>query len=138
MALHAQSADSLSEMIDSSAVTYGQACYFAAVQAGILDDTATYRQAFDTLMVHGYVPAGHTFMEEISLEHFAFIYAKIWNISGGLFYHLFHNPRYALRELKADGIIPQTGNPTQKLTGHEALNIISAGIERYQTQGTKD
>lgn len=135
IALRAQCADNISRMTESSAISYGQACYFAAVHAGILSGDATYRQAFDTLTVHGCVPKGHILIEEITLEQFAFICAKVWKISGGIFYRLLENPRYALRELKAAGIVPANSDPQKKLSGREALDIISAGMERCQKQG---
>ena len=127
----AQSADKISEIIESTNVNYGQISYLAAIHAGLADETANQQQCLNTLEEKGFVQKGHSDTEQIPLEQVAFICAKTWNVKGGIFYSIFKNPRYSLKQLKADGVIPENSDPSKKLSGFEALNIISACIEQY-------
>ena len=66
------------------------------------------------------------------LVNVAFIFAQIWDIKGGLLYRAFHGaPRYAYKQLKADGVLPDFSDPGLVMTGAEALNLYTSCVIKY-------
>ena len=130
-ALYAQSADRITEMLESSSATYGQVCYISAVYKGLIDDTATEEDAVSALKNAGIISAAVQPSDTVQLSSLAGLYAKIWKIKGGLFYTLFHNDRYAFRELKAQGIIPDSSDPEQQVSGRTALSFFNACMDAF-------
>lgn len=131
-AIHAQSADVVTEIIETERVTFGQICYLSAVQQGFVSDDATYEEAIDVLFDKGQIPRKEYSDAKIPMANLAFIFSQMWEIKGGLFYRIFHGaPRYAFKQLKADGILPANSNPTRIPTGKEALNIYTSCCLKY-------
>ncbi len=127
----AQSADKVTRMIGSEQVTLGQFSYFSASALGLVDDSATDEQAFQALKDNGYVKTKGSCDSPISLSQAAFICVKVWNIRGSLLLKLFPSPRYAFRQLQAEGIISTSADPSRKINGHEALNLLTSCMDAY-------
>ena len=127
-ALHAQSAGKISTLLKTEAVTYGQAAYFAAVyQSG--DESLDEERAFSQQVEQGLLPAKSRADAPISLKELSRLYMQATGMKGGLFYSLFHSPRYAFRELKAQGIIPEKADPSQKVSGRDSLALLNGCIQ---------
>lgn len=127
----AQSAEKVTEMISSENATYGQVCYFSAVYQGLIDESASESDAVEALKNAGILKSSIQENTAINLCSMAYIYAKTLKISGGIMYTLFPSKRYALRELKANGIIPDALDPGMKVNGRLALNYFNACMTRY-------
>lgn len=132
--LCAQSAERISSIITSREITYGQAAYLTAsyryesegkAEAEPLSEEA----AFTEMVTGGYISQKHQAGDTIPLNELSLLYMRVTNLSGGLFYSLFHTPRYAYRELKAQGLIPEKSDPSQKVAGRDSIALLSGCIE---------
>lgn len=62
----------------------------------------------------------------------AFIAMQSIGIRGGIFYSLFKTKHYAFKELQYLEIIDKNIDPNKKISGNEALNIITECITYYE------
>lgn len=126
-ALHAQSAEKISQIITTQKTTYAQAAYLAATfqdDSESLDEAA----AFTAMVDAGFLKANCSADEPIPLKKLAKLYMQVTGIRGGLFYSIFHTPRYAYRELKAQGIIPEKADPSQPVSGRDTIAVLNGCI----------
>lgn len=131
-AAYCQSADVVTEMLETPEVTFGQVCYLSAIHQGFVSDDATYDQAIDALYEKGQIPQNVDKSTNVVMANLAFIYAQMWNVQGGLLYRLTNgSPRYAFKQLKVDGIIPETADPKTVVSGLEALNMYTSCAIEY-------
>lgn len=131
-AIYAQSSEVITDILNSDKITFGQACYISAVQQKYIEETASYTDAIEALYKKGQIPTIVYEDTVLPLVDLAYIYAQMWGIKGGLFYRLFNGaPRYAFKQLKADGVIPPNADPHTYVTGAEALNIYTACVTEY-------
>lgn len=131
-AAFAQSAEVVTDILNTSEATFGQVCYLSAVHQGFVSDAATYDESVSVLYEKGQLPAEINSSSPIAAVDLAFIYSKLWNIQGGLMYKLTKgSPRYAYRQLKADGVFPENNYPSDLLSGSEVLNIFTSCLFTY-------
>ena len=131
LAVHAQSAEKITELIKADQVSYAQLCYLSATAKGLVDDTVSYHEAYKVLCDEGTAYAQADAEVPVTLKTVASMCAKTWKVKGGICYTLFHTPRYAFRQMKADGVIPSSADPDKTANGRDVLNIISACITTY-------
>lgn len=131
----AQSADVVTDILNSDEVTYGQVCYLSAIHQGLISEDASYEAAVDALLARGQIPENVGAYDSVFMANLAFIYVQIWpNIKGGLMFSLTNgSPRYAFKKLKSDGLIPDNTDPNQVVSGREALNILTSCMMEYGT-----
>jgi len=130
--VYAQSSEVITDILNSKQVTFGQVCYLSAVHQGYIDETASYTDAIEVLYRKHQIPRIVYQDTVVPMVNLAYIYSKMWNINGGLFYRIFHGaPRYAFKQLKADGIIPANTDPNKIVSGEDALNIYTACSIEY-------
>jgi len=131
----AQSADVVTDILESEEVTYGQICYLSAIHQGLVDEDAAYEDAIQALYNQGQIPEELDSYASVYMANLAFIYAQIWpQIKGGLMFKLTKgSPRYAFKQFKADGIIPDKSDPNMVVSGSDALNILTACMMQYGT-----
>lgn len=129
---YAQSSEVVTEIINSPTATFGQICYFVSVHQGFISEDADYNEAIKVLYNKGQIPRVVYEDTPIPLANIAYLYAQMWNVKGGVMYKLFNGaPRYAFKQLKADGVIPQNKNPRSTISGLEALNIYTTSSIVY-------
>ena len=129
---YSQSAQVITEILDSDQVTFGQVCYLSAVQQGFVDENTSYSDAIEILYQKGQIPVRLYEGSVVPLVNLTYIYAQMWNIKGGLFYKLFHGaPRYAYKQMTADGVLPSYADPGLLISGSEALNIYTSCSIKY-------
>ncbi len=137
--IYAQSADVVTNILNTDQVTYGQICYLSAVRQNLMEDTKSYDDAIAILSKEKQLPFAGIVSENqiISLKEIAYIYSKIWDnqiSSRGLMYKLTKgSPRYAFKQLKADGIIMNNSDPFKGIDGFEALGILTSCMLEYGT-----
>lgn len=130
--LYAQSADVITEILNTDQVTFGQVCYLSAVQQGFIEDDASYSDAINALYEKKQIPMVQYEDTIVPLVNLSFIYTQMWNVKGGLMYRIFHGaPRYAFKQLKADGILSVNANPNSLISGKDALNIYTECSIKY-------
>ena len=130
-----QSADSISELLQTEDATYGQAAYLAAVYSGSIAEDASADDAFAAMVDAGYIAANRDAESAIPLKELAKLYAGVTGVRGGLFYTLTHAPRYAFRELKARGVMPQSADPSQHVSGRNTLAVLNGCIKLTEASG---
>lgn len=125
-ALYAQSADTVTEILEAPEVTVGQICYLSASAQGFITDDASFEDAVKALSEKGQISASAAARDTATLSDVAAVYSKLFNVNGGLFYKVSNNsPRYAFKNLKAQGIIPLSYDPSKKVSGREALSLFT-------------
>ncbi len=128
-AVSAQDMARFSEILKSKSVTYGQSAYLAAVYAGAVSEEATDEEAFNALKKSGLIRRAAKINDSITLGDYSYLIMKSLNMSGGLFYTIFDSPRYAVKELKANGVLPPNADPSFTLKGNDAMSILSNCVE---------
>ena len=131
----AQSADEITAILNTDEVTYGQVCYLSAVHQNLISDEDGYDDAINVLYQAGQLPEQVSGQMEVYMQNLAFIYLQMWpEVKGGLMYRLTKgSPRYAFKQLKTDGVIPDDADPGDLVSGREALNILTACMMQYGT-----
>lgn len=132
-----QSANKITEIIKSPHITYGQSCYLVASSMGTIKESSSEQEAVDFFINEKILSQGIKTSDEILLKDFTWICSKAWKIPKGLFASIFKSKRYIFNEFKAQRIISDSDDPSKKITGREALNILSTLIEYYETEGEK-
>ena len=129
----AQSAEVVTDILNSDEVTYGQVCYLSAVHQGLISDDADYSEAVQKLYSLGQIPEDAGEYDSVYLANLAYIYVQIWpEMKGGLMFRLSNGaPRYAFKQLKSDGIFSDKADPMSIVSGAEALNILTACMMEY-------
>ena len=127
-ALYAQSADNLSDIIKTKNATYGQVAYLTGVYQGTVQEGASFGQAFDLYKANGLISQSAKQSDVIPLQEVAFLCARATGLKGGLFYSIFHNSRYAYKELKAKKILPFSVDPGMTISGRDAIALLNGCI----------
>lgn len=126
---YSQSADKMSEILETQTVTYGQVSYLACVFSNTIDEDVTYDKALATMKSNSLVPMSVKTNDPIKLGKVAQIFARAANLKGGLMYTITKSQRYSFKELKAQDILPQNADPSMKISGREALAILQECID---------
>ncbi|MBR6583185.1 MAG: hypothetical protein IKK80_06240 [Treponema sp.] len=135
MMVFSQSNDKISEILESSEISYGQACYISACAQNLIDDDSSYEDAIRVLFDKGQIPAIVGENEPIALANLTYIYAKLWNVKGGLLFRITKgSPRYSFKQFKSDSLIDERYDPTTVVSGWEALNLYTEGSYYYENQ----
>lgn len=120
----AQSADVITKILESEKVSFGQISYLSACHQKMVSDDVSLEEAFEALQKSGQVSPLVSAADFPSYDAVAAVYAKMWNIKGGLFYRMTKgSARYAFKQLKADGVIPSSADPKSKVSGSQVLNL---------------
>ena len=132
LSVYAQSADVITDILDSDEATFGQICYLSAVQMGLVDEEASYEDAVKSLFDNDYIPEMADADSVIPVADMAFIYSHLWEIKGGLMFRLTKGaPRYAFKQFQYDGIIDTETDPASIVSGAKALSIYTACTRKY-------
>ncbi len=129
----AQSAQEITNILNTDEVTYGQVCYLSAIHQNLITEDQGYEEAIKVLYESGQLPelvAGH---QEVYMQNLAFIYLQMWpDVKGGLLYKLTKgSPRYAFKQLKTDGVFPEGADPNSFVSGRDALSFLTACMIKY-------
>ena len=109
-------------------------------QTTLSPEDASYEAAVDALLARGQIPENVGAYDSVFMANLAFIYVQIWpNIKGGLMFSLTNgSPRYAFKKLKSDGVISETTDPNEIVSGAQALNILTACMMEYGAEECMD
>jgi hypothetical protein len=124
--LFAQSAGELEALLDSPALTWGQAARLVLTAAGREDLSEA--EAFAALQSMAKLPRRAAAGREITLGGLSLITMRAFGLSGGL-YRIFPTGRYACRELVYLGIIQGRSDPAMKVPGEWAFRILGRVLD---------
>jgi len=133
--LSAQTAAEMQTILNSPAVTYGQAALFVIasasdeVSAGNEDGEQstpgqTQQNAFDLAVSRGWIHQKAKLNEPIKLRELSFLIMKAFDMKGGLMYSIFPGPRYGYRSLVSRSVIRSGSDPGMTVSGDWFLLIL--------------
>lgn len=133
-AVSAQSAEKMTEVLESPKLTYGQACYFFAASSSSIADDADYSDALSLYQDLELIDSSVKADDPAPLSAVALLASNEFVIEGSLFLKLFHNSRYAYRQMKADGIFTINDDPSLIPSGRRFFAILTDCLELYEPQ----
>ena len=132
LSVYAQSADVITDILESDQATFGQVCYIAAVQQNLIGETDTYDDAVRVMYENEILPSMEEASAPIPVVDLAYIFARLWDVKGGLMFRLTKgSPRYAFKQFQSDGIIASDMEPSRFVTGAKALSIYTQCVNKY-------
>lgn len=137
--ISAQSADSVTELLNSRDVNLLQVSYFATVYLGLSTDEISYNDAVTVLDEYIKFPKiknSQNPRDALTYEELSYFCTRVWNIKGGMMYRITKSPRYALRELKSLGYVSSNIDPNILVPGRDALTIMTKCAEYAETKNT--
>lgn len=137
MTVFAQSADSLSAILEAEELTVEQAAYIPCTWLNPETENLSFQDAYSFLCEKGWIDSSLAASAPISLKEFSGICMKAWNLSGGLMYTITKSDWYAFKELKAKGFLQATDDPSMKISGGKALDVIYQCMEYAENRGQK-
>ncbi len=124
-----QSAEKISEILSSDGLTFGQLSYLVGTCGQGLNDKASYKEAFNFIKKKGFIADGVSENDKANVAQAAGLFFKSSGQKGGLMYRILGCDRYAFKELRAKGAIPQNVDPSMKIQGRDALALLSETLE---------
>ena len=132
LSAYAQSADVITELLESKEATFGQVSYIAAVQKNLISENDSFEAAVKALYDNGMIPEMEDPSASIPLVDIAYIYSRLWPIEGGLMFRITNgSPRYAFKQLQADGVLSSNSEPSDFVSGAKALSIYTSCVNKY-------
>jgi len=125
----AQSNEFMDGLLDSKAVTVGQASYLVLVAADKLGEESDTSGAFARLQELGWAPKAAGADDPVNYSSYSYILMKAFGLRGGIMYSLFPSPRYAYRELASRQMIQGRSDPAGKVDGSAALRVLGRVLD---------
>jgi hypothetical protein len=135
--LRAQTAGELEALLESPAVTRGEAARFvlgAADLPGASGGGAAGDAAFALAVERGWLSSAEDGGGPIRLDEAAFLLLESSDGSGGLLYGWFKTPHYAYRELRYREVIPGRTDPAQRVSGDLLLFMMGRMEARREAE----
>ncbi|PKL24501.1 MAG: hypothetical protein CVV47_08635 [Spirochaetae bacterium HGW-Spirochaetae-3] len=120
----AQSNEFVDGLLESDAVTVGQAAYLVLVASDNLGGDADEARAFELLDNFGWAPEGATVDTPILMKDYSFLLMNAFGLKGGFMYGFFPSPRYAYRQLKSSLVIQGRSDPDMTVVGNSAIRML--------------
>jgi hypothetical protein len=126
--LSAQTAAELEDILNVKEITWAEAAYFilasSAEAAPVHGQAAARQTAFQFVREQGWLSKNFEAEGRARLDGLSLLLMRSFNIPGGFMYQLFHNGRYAYREMKALGFLRGRSYPTNTVSGAEFLQLL--------------
>lgn len=121
---YSQSARVIEKILNSSALTVGDACYLAGIMAGKVSDESLSSDALEKFRyMKSFKDAKAD--DNIRYDMFAVLIMEAGNIKGSIWYNLYKTPHYAFRYLKMEGLVDDGKVPSSSVEPRDAIAIIS-------------
>ena len=125
----AQSADKVTEILEAEEITYGQLGYLSACELSLVNDSASFVEAFTALQNEGYVAKSVSAGDKVTYKGLAGICSKTYGIRKSFLYRITSADRYAFRQLQSLGAVSSSADPLWTVSGYDAMCVISQCIE---------
>jgi hypothetical protein len=134
--LFSQSNEELDRFLSQDKADLATSAWLIYLSAEILPYDATPADAMEYLMAS---ENGSIFQDEnsealISYSEFAYLIMSIHKLPGGLFYNIFHSPRYAAKEMSYRRWMPGDPKPGALLTPWDVTTSISQVLNWKEAQ----
>jgi len=130
--VYAQSADVITQILETEKVSYGQVCYLSAVRQNLISEDDSFDDALAALEEKNQLNTIISSEYEANVQDIANIFMQIWpEVKGGLLYRLTHSSRYAFKHLKALRIIPDSYYPDSSINGLQLLNMLTSCMNTF-------
>lgn len=130
--VYSQTADFVTEILETPEARYGQVCYLTAVYLNLVPETASEADAANALFAKNIVNNNVKIESPVNYAQAAGILSKIWKIKGSLMFTVTKgSPRYAFKQLRNDKVIPSKKDPSDIPSGTDLLNMFTAGNIAY-------
>jgi hypothetical protein len=124
--LHAQSNQAVDRLLDEKPASFGDAAYVILSAVGFVNENATGDEATAAVTERKLLPKTPAATDPVTLGQVCFLIMETQGLKGGLLYRLFPGPRYATRELAAQGLLKGYTHPGRVVTGEEVMWILGA------------
>jgi outer membrane protein OmpA-like peptidoglycan-associated protein len=121
--LPAQTAAEMDLLLETEAVSFGQAVRFVLDTANLIDPGSA-GGAFALARQKGWLPEGAREDGPIKTGELSFLIMNAFDMQGSFLYRLFPGPRYAFRELDYRGLLPGRRDPALRVSGEGLLRIL--------------
>lgn len=122
----AQNFNHLNSIVETEKITLEQVSFLVASYLDSEDESISLEQSFVKLSQMGYFLENDKPSDFITVKKLSGIYAKVFNIKGGIFYRLFKkSDRYAFKELMALGYFPDNVDPSDSVSGVDAIGLLN-------------
>jgi len=128
--LNAQSNTVIDALLDADPAAFGDAAYLVLSAAKVIPEKATPKEAVWALQAGDWHIEGRPAKESITVGEYSFLLMQAFDVRGGILYRLFPGPRYACRELAFLGLLEGSTAAGRRLSGGEAVRILSRFLER--------
>jgi hypothetical protein len=125
--LPAQTAGELDLLLDTRELSYAQAAWAVLEAAEALPQGAAGQdraEAFRFARKWGWLPRRARTEDPILLRELSLLIMEAFRLRGGIMYSLFHNGRYAHRELVYRRFIQGRADPVQRVSGERLFRIL--------------
>ncbi|MBO7121971.1 MAG: hypothetical protein J6V90_01660 [Treponema sp.] len=130
VAAYAQSAEKISQIVESQELTFGQAAYLALAYSGDIEEDVSEAEALEAAVKKNWIKNGAVDTAAIKLSELSALYLKATGIKGGLFYRVSgKSGRYAFKELKARNLLDKAADPAMTITGQNALSLFNSCVK---------
>ena len=129
--LYGQStAAEIETLLNTTAVTYGQASRFVLEAADVL---AAKRpdEAFAFAVQKGWLPANIAYDEPARLNHISLLLMRSFDTGGGIMYSITGSSRYAYRELVYMNVIQGSTDPAMMVSGERLIFYVNRMYARH-------
>ncbi len=125
----AQSNEFMDGLLESKAITVGQASYLALAASERIGEDADAAAAFAKAQELGWAPKAQAAEDPIRYAGYAYHLAKAFELKGGIMYSLAPSPRYAYRELVARRMIQGRADPQGTVDGLAAMRALGRVLD---------
>jgi len=125
----AQSNSVIDTLLAEKAATFGKSVYLVLSAADAIPQDADVAVALKFVNDKGWLGTPKSAGDPVTFGQFSYVLMKAFNISGGVFYHLFPGPRYAAREVVYRRWVADPLGPNDRLSGSQALYILRTYLD---------
>jgi hypothetical protein len=119
-----QTAAVLEAILESRELTCAAAADFVLQAAGVIAPGARGEDAYEAARERGWLPAGAQRDDPIKLSGLSLLIMRSFGLRGGILYSLFHNSRYAYREMRYQELIQGETDPGENVSGTRMLLVL--------------
>ena len=133
--MFSQSAAVISDILEKQEATYGDFSYFIAAREGKVAPPAegfTWGKQFEAF------PGEASSEDSVSVKTVSFFLMNSYELPGGLMWSATQKPRYAWRELKANGFWKTGTDPDHILGGQELVQAMNRFAEMFPEAEIRD
>lgn len=121
----AQSNAVIDKLLNEKTADFGRSAYMVLSAASLMSDSSDISKTLGFLEKEQWKGLSKKKQNDnITLGEYSYLITKAFDIPGGIMYHLFPGPRYAVRELKYMGFVDNNSDPGALVSGDAVVRIL--------------